>query len=131
MEFEIRPLNMRDIAPMARIISAMGIREFSGALSLDFVQSLMAQAESEDDKADFVATGMMLDIAGILLANYDKAEKDIISFLASVSGITAKEVGELPLADCADLVFAVLTAPDIKDFLSRAASLLRSAGAAG
>ena len=125
-KFGIRPLRAKDVAPMVRIVSKIGLREFKGAVSMDAIASLVEEAEGDDEKAvSIVGVGALLDVAGIVCENFDKAEAEIFKFLASVSGLTVKEVEELPIADLFELVYAVFAAPDFGDFFTRVKALLK------
>lgn len=127
-KYSIRPLRMKDVAPMARIIGKIGLREFKGVISPESVSALMGGAEDEESMEDVVSSvgvGVLIDAAGIVCMNYDRAEKDIVGFLASVSGMTVGEVEDLPIADAFELVCAVFKAPDFADFFTRAQALLK------
>lgn len=122
--FVIRPLTAKDVAPMARIVSKIGVREFKGILSAESIGALVEGAVDDEGRVDLAAAGIMIDAAGIVLANYDKAEDDLLAFLASVSGMTKKAVGELPLADFAELLVSVFKSDGFSDFFTRVSSLL-------
>lgn len=126
LKFSIRPLRAKDVAPMVRIVSKIGLREFKGVISLDAINAFVDRAEGDEDAAvNLVGFGAVVDAAGIVCENFDKAEADIFKFLASVSGQTVKEVEELPIADLFELVFAVFKAPDFGDFFTRVKALLK------
>lgn len=142
LKFSIRPLRAKDVAPMVRIVSKIGLREFKDVISLDAINVFVEKAEMSlegespegegapndggaDAVASLVGVGAFLDAAGIVCENFDKAEADIFRFLASVSGQTVKEVEELPIADLFELVFAVFKAPDFGDFFTRVKALLK------
>lgn len=121
-EYEIRPLNAKDIAPMARIIGKIGIRDISKTLS---PESIAAITSGEGASVERIGASIVLDAIGIVCANADKAEADIFGFLASVSGMKVKEVEGLSLADFAELVTALFKAPDFSDFFTRVSSLTK------
>ena len=125
MEFKVRPLNYGDIAPMTQIVSKIGVREFAGVLSTQSVVAMMGGATDRAQKVQRVSLSMMFEIAGILLANFEKASDEIADFLASVAGMTCDEVKALSIADTYDLVHAVLTAQDFKDFFTRVSASLQ------
>ena len=45
MEFNIRPLNYGDIAPMTQIISKIGVREFASVISPQSVKAMMGNSK--------------------------------------------------------------------------------------
>lgn len=125
MEFDIRPLRFKDIAPMARIVSKIGLREFKQVLTPEAIGAFAETAEDGQSVAEAVGAGVLIDAVGIVLENYDKAEDEIAAFLASVAGMKKSEVMELTLADSVALVKAVAAAQGFDDFLKQASALAR------
>lgn len=139
MEFEIRELQARDIAPMTRILSNIGIKQIASSLSPDSLREIVA-ASVQDEEADEgkggegakegltrteeIGMNIMLEVASVLCANFDKAESDLFSFMASMSGMKQKEVSELSLADTFDLMLAIVTSDGFSDFFKRVQALL-------
>lgn len=133
MAFNIRPFSYGDIAPMTRIISKIGVREFAGLFSTQSIIAMMGGAVDKDQKVQKVSISMLFEIVGIILANFEKVSDDLADFLASMSGMTAEEVKGLSLSDTYDLVQAVFTAQDFRDFFTRVSASLpkREAGEDG
>ena len=125
MEFDIRPLRFKDIAPMARIVSKIGLREFKQVLTPEAIGAFAETVEDGQSVAEAVGAGVLIDAVGIVLENYDKAEDEIAAFLASVAGMKKSEVMELTLADSVALVKAVAAAQGFDDFLKQASALAR------
>ena len=125
MEFDIRPLRFKDVAPMARIVSKIGLREFKQVLTPEAIGAFAETVEDGQSVAEAVGAGVLIDAVGIVLENYDKAEDEIAAFLASVAGIKKSEVMELTLADSVALVKAVAAAQGFDDFLKQASALAR------
>lgn len=125
MEFNIRPLRFKDIAPMARIVSKIGLREFKQVLTPEAIGAFAETAGGGQSVAEAVGAGVLIDAVGIVLENYDKAEDEIAAFLASVAGMKKSEVMELALADSVALVKAVAAAQGFDDFLKQASALAR------
>ena len=125
MEFDIRPLRFKDIAPMARIVSKIGLREFKQVLTPEAIGAFAETAGDGQSVAEAVGAGVLIDAVGIVLENYDKAEDEIATFLASVAGMKKSEVMELALADSVALVKAVAAAQGFDDFLKQASALAR------
>lgn len=125
MEFDIRPLRFKDVAPMARIVSKIGLREFKQVLTPEAIGAFAETVEDGQSVAEAVGAGVLIDAVGIVLENYDKAEDEIAAFLASVAGMKKSEVMELTLADSVALVKAVAAAQGFDDFLKQASALAR------
>lgn len=124
--FGIRPLRAKDIAPMARIIGKIGLKEFAAVLSPASISALVGRTDEGELRPDIVGVGIMLDVSAVVCENFDKAEKDLFGFMASLSGLTVKEVESLSLADTFELLHAICTAGDFADFFKRVRSLLAS-----
>lgn len=136
-KFSVRPFRAKDIAPMVRIISKIGIKQFAGVVSPQNVKAIMdksngAEVEDSDrgeevdegDQVNAVGVGVVLEVVGIFCDNFDKAEGDIFAFLASMTGMTRAEIEDLSLADTFDVLYAIFTAKDFSDFFKRARVLL-------
>lgn len=115
--FALRKLAAKDIAPMASIISKMGWGQFKSAF----------QTVDPKDMGDVTAMGMAVafDIVGIVLANYEKCQSDVFSFLASLSGLKVKQIESLPPADFAAMVIAVVQKEEFKDFFTVVSTLFK------
>lgn len=115
--FELRKLEAKDIAPMASIINKMGWKEFKTAF----------QSESVKDMTDIDKLGMTVafDVVGIVLANYEKCQQDVFSFLASLSGMKPKQIESLSPAEFAEMVISVVQKDEFKDFFTVVSKLFK------
>ena len=115
--FELRKLEAKDIAPMASIINKMGWKEFK----------TIFQSTEGKDMADLNALGMAVafDIVGILLANYEKCQADVFSFLSSLSGMKPKQIESLSPAEFAEMVIAVVQKEEFTDFFTVVSKLFK------
>ena len=133
MEFEIRELKARDIAPMCRIASKIGIKQIADVFSDGSLKGIVAASGAGDEdgstakeKAERVGLSLMTELASVVCANFDKADTELFRFLASMAGMKEKEVSELSLADAFDLATAVFMSEGFSDFFKRVqASLAR------
>lgn len=121
--FALRKLEAKDIAPMASIISKIGWHQIRAA----FQQSDMNDMVDEEGKIDLNALGMAVgfDMVGIILANYEKCQSDVFSFLSSLSGMKVKQIESLPPADFAAMVIAVVQKEEFKDFFTVVSTLFK------
>ena len=115
METTLRPLEAKDIAPMASILSKIGVKQFKDCFPTD--------VKTKDMEA--VGISVAFEIAGIILANYEKCQDDIFKFLASLSGMTKEEVEKLSLATFMEMVVALVQKDEFKDFFSVVSKLLK------
>lgn len=118
--FELRTLEAKDIAPMAAILTKIGVSEFKQCFSPEELQGL-----SDERTAEAVGIVVGINIAGVILANYEKAQTEIFKFLASLSGKDIKEVEELPLDIFTDMIIAVIQKEEFKSFFSVVSKLFK------
>lgn len=101
--YTFRKLGAPDIFLMAKIISQIGIKEFKACFESDsikdLIQKMAAKRKEEnggaaDDNENIVSVGVgvAMDIAGVILGNLPRCEKDIYQMLSSVSGMSIEEI---------------------------------------
>lgn len=125
--YELRNLTADDVFPMFQIISAIGIKEFKSCFDSDDVKKAVAEAAKDGESADICAVGMTvaLDIASIIMANVPKCKESIYLFLAQLSGMTKKEIAELPMMTFVEMIVDVIKKPEFKDFFQVVSKLFK------
>lgn len=119
-KYELRSLIASDLGTVCKIVTAIGIRQFKDCFKVeDFKKGAKKGADIEK-----IGFGVVFDIAGIILANFSKAETDIQSFLASLTGMTLDDIRNLSLADYGEMIIDVVTKEEFKDFFGRVMKLL-------
>lgn len=120
MDFEFRALKAADLFPMMKIMGKVGINEFKDKISPDALGQMINGSKDENgvDTASIVGVSILLDVVDVLANNLPKCEKDIYSFLASVSNLGAKEIAELPPAEFAKMIIALFQKDDFRDFFT-------------
>lgn len=114
-EYKFRQLNSTDIFPVCNIISKIGIRELKTCFK---GQDLSAVTNTEDEGAMMaLGAGVALDVAGVIFANMQKCQKEIYTFLSSVTELSEKELKTMPPADFADIVIHFFKKEELKDFM--------------
>ena len=112
--YEIRPLVATDMGAICKIITAIGIRQFKECFKVE---------DFKGGNVEEIGFGVVFDIAGIIIANIPKAEEDIQTFVASVTGLSLTEVKGLPFADYGELIVKIVAKEDFRDFFSRVMKL--------
>lgn len=112
--YELRPLVASDMGAICKIISAIGIRQFKECFKIE---------DFKEGNAEQVGFGVVFDIAGIIISNIPKAEKEIMAFLSSVTGWKVCVLEAMPIADYGELIIEVVTKDDFKDFFKRVMKL--------
>lgn len=123
IKYELRTLTSDDIFPMFQIISKIGIREFKSCFDSPEVKAAIAKSGELDFNS--VGLAVVLDAAGILLANLPKAKEDIYQLLSQLSGLTEQEIGALPMATFAQMIVDVVKKDEFKDFFQVVSRLFK------
>lgn len=124
MEYTLRPLCSKDVFPMFKIISAIGLREFKDCFNSENVREA-AKKVGENPDYSSVGFGIFVDIAGIIVTNIPKCENEIYTFLANISNLTRKQIEEMGIADFAQMIIDIIQKPEFKDFIGVVSKLFK------
>ena len=116
-EYTLRNLQAKDVFIMSKIIGAIGIEEFKYAFSADFINSITSDLNGERDIASAVGVEMFFEIAGIVMNNLPKCERDVYTFISNLSGIPVKDVETLPMNTFFQIIIDVVKKDEFKDFI--------------
>lgn len=127
MNYELKTLTSKDMFPMFKILSAVGIKEFKACFESDEVKKI-ASAAANGAEVDAGAVGMtiMFDVVGILISNLPKCENEIYSFLDGISNVSRKELEEMDMVTFTQMIVDVIKKPEFKDFISVVSKLFNS-----
>lgn len=118
-KFELRELKSQDIFPMMKILGNIGMDELKDIVSGENIKSLITTTnanEKNEDVATVLGFNLVLEIAGVVMNNLPKCEKDIYKFLGGLSGMTEKQIADLPMVTFAEMIMAVIEKDEFKDF---------------
>ena len=118
-KFELRELKSQDIFPMMKILGNIGMDELKDIVSGENIKSLITTTnanEKNEDVATVLGFNLVLEIAGVVMNNLPKCEKDIYKFLGGLSGMTEKQIADLPMVTFAEMIMAVIDKDEFKDF---------------
>lgn len=94
--YTFRKLGSDDIFLMFRIISKIGINEFTACFGKDSVLDAIKQMGKEQKHSDAGAmiayTSLALEAANVVLANIGKCKDDIYTMLANTSNMSIEEI---------------------------------------
>lgn len=128
-KFELRELKSADLFPMFGILSKIGFKELKDSLSVDtiktMVDSVNGKAEDSDTQTTILGFGIIMEVVEVIMKNLPKCEKEIYSFLAGVSGMTAKEIADLDMVTFTEMVIAVIQKDEFKDFFRVVSGLFK------
>ena len=119
---ELRKLVSRDIFPMCGILKKIGIKELKGAINGANIIELAS--ENRKVNPETITRDIILDIAGIIIANLPQCEKELYAFLESIIVVddeTArknlrKDLENMPIDEFAQLIIDVISKDEFKDF---------------
>lgn len=125
-EYTLRNLQAKDVFLMSKIIGAIGIEEFKYAFSADFINSITSDLNGDEkDIVSAAGVEMFFEIAGIVVNNLPKCEKDVYAFISSLSGIPAKYVETLPMNTFFQIIIDVVKKDEFKDFIGVVSKLFK------
>lgn len=107
--YELRGLCAKDVFPMVKIIRKIGLKDIGKAFDPDEIKAITESVSEEEDAtidsiAETVGVTVVLKIVDVILENLEAAGQEIFGFLGSLAGMTAHEVGSLPM----DVFFEML-----------------------
>ena len=135
---KMRELTGGDIFTVLSIIGKLNIKDdvveliegqyqkSDGPELLDHKKKKLTKAEEAERNAAIQKRGMKLvtNIGFTLLRHVGDAKDDINSFLADLTGTTAKDINNLSMTDYTKLLFEFGKKPELKDFFQSISSLL-------
>lgn len=123
-KYELRNLEAKDIAPVASILSKIGIREVKSCFSPDDMKAI-AGSECSMEAIGAVGVSVALEIADVILRNYERCQYDIFRFLSSLSGIDVEQIESMPPYIFAEMVIDVIMKEEFKDFMKVVSKLFK------
>jgi len=121
MGIELRALKADDMFPMFAIVSKIGLKDLKESLTperLEAVMSELKQTDSQVDTATLLGVNVVLEAAEIIMRNLPSCKDEIYSFLAGLSNRPKEEIGNLGMAEFAELIISVLKKEEFKDFFT-------------
>lgn len=126
--YELRKLTAEDVFPMFQIISKIGLKEFKHCFDSPDVKAAVANmATGEAGQADLTSVGMSvaIDMASVVMSHVGSCKNDIYLLLSQLSGMTTKEVADLPMVTFFEMIIDVIKKEEFKDFFQVAAKLFK------
>jgi len=133
--YTFRKLSSPDVFPMFKIISLIGVNEFTSCFEKDAIQKMVNSllkkkdgSEEETDKESFtkvVGITLTLDIVNIILSNLPKCETYIYQLLSQTSNLSVDEIKELDFAMFFEMVIDFIKKEEFKDFIKVVSKLFK------
>ena len=118
--YTLRKLEAKDIAPMASILSKIGIKEIKGCFS-----HVMTDGKTTEESIAAVGAAVMFEMAGVILGNYERCQNDIFRFLSSLSGMDMKQIESLPIDTFTEMIIDLVSKEEFKDFMKVVSALFK------
>ena len=120
MNYEIRDFKSKDIFPMAKIISKIGVKEFKQCFESDSVRTMIKGGDVQA-----IGIAIALDMGGVIISHLPDAEKEIYMFISNMTGLKQKELEDCGLAEFAEMLVAIFKKEDFVDFISVVSKLFK------
>ena len=123
-KYTLRKLEAKDIAPMASILSKIGLKEVKNCFSPNDMKAIVG-GEGSIEAVGAVGVSVAFEIAGVILSNYERCQNDVFKFLASLSGMDIKQIETLPLDTFTEMVIDVVRKEEFADFIKVVSKLFK------
>lgn len=128
MSYELKTLTSKDMFPMFKIISKIGIKEFRSCFESEDVKKL-ASAAAKGEEVNASAVGMMIvmDIVSIVLSKLPDCENEIYSFLVGISNKKRNELEAMSMVEFTQMIIDVIKKEEFADFIGVVSKSFKSA----
>lgn len=128
--YELHALSAKDIFPVFNIMGKIGFKEFKSCFQSDDVKASIKEIVSDGknkyiDIASEIGVEVFINVAEIVISHIPSCEDDIYTLLSGLSGMTKKEISELPLGTFAEMIIDVVKAEGFKDFIKVVSKLFK------
>lgn len=123
-KYELQELSSKHLFAMFRLISKFGINEFKDIFKS--VQIGDTKGETDKEKlAGQVGMEIMFGVAGILVTNIGKCEKEVYEFLSAVSNLEPEAVASLRMDELTDMIVELVNKEEFKGFFLAVSKLFK------
>lgn len=126
--YTFRTLSAVDVFPMFKIISSIGINEFTDCFEKDAVKNMLASITDEsnvDEAASIVGISVILEIANVVLTNIGKCEAEIYQILSQTSNLSVAQVKKLDMGTFFEMVIDFIKKDEFRDFIKVVSKLFK------
>lgn len=111
---ELRKLKADDIFPVLNIINKIGLKEIKDSIDGDKLAKMMKQ-----DNTDFTSIGasVIVDMVQVVVKNLPACKTDIYNLFASLTGKTAKQIGEMEVVPFTEMLINFFKKEEFADFI--------------
>lgn len=128
--YTLRDLRAEDLFAMLRILNKIGVGDaanlFHSAEIKDSISAAKEKGAEGDALLDAVGVKVTIRLVELLISSLPECEKELYAFLASLSGMKAKDIAALPMGTFIDMLMELFRKDEFRDFFQRAAGSLKS-----
>lgn len=133
--YMLRDLAAKDVFPMVKIISKIGINEFMNAFESEEIKKLVSAISTDDEAKEedsgekdgmtVIGISVALNIANTLLGHLGDCEQEIYAFLCGLSGKSKEELMEMPMNTFLEMVVDVFKKEEFRGFIGVVSRLVK------
>ena len=130
--YAFRKLSSVDVFLMAKIISKIGINEFTACFENDSIKEAIAKVtnaergtKEADTGASIVGVSVILELSNVILTNIPKCENEIYQLLSQTSDLKIEKIKKLDAAVFIEMVIDFIKKEEFKDFLKVVSKLFK------
>ena len=129
--YMLRNLAAKDVFPMVKIISKIGINAFESEEIKKLVSAISTDnKEKEEDSGEkdgmtVIGISVALNIANTLLGHLGDCEQEIYTFLCGLSGKGKEELMEMPMNTFLEMVVDVFKKEEFRGFIGVVSRLVK------
>lgn len=109
---------------MARLVGKLGVGTFLSSLDKETLEKITQMKDAPELMKDINTAAASVKIINIILANSSAVMPELMELLGHASGMTEKEIMDLPAAEFVDLMYAFFSRADTWDFFTRVSHLI-------
>lgn len=129
--YTLRDLCAKDIFPMVKIIKKIGLKDICECFNVEEIKATVKPSDEDgaeknsDGIAETVGITIVLKIVDVILENLSAAEQEIFAFLAGIAGMSADDVGNMPMDVFFEMLVDIFKKKEFMGFMKAVSKLLK------
>ena len=128
--YNFRKLSSGDVFLMFKIVSKIGVNEFTACFEKDGIQKMIAsftdkKQDAGNNTASIVGISVILEVANVIFGNLPKCETEIYQMLSNTSNLTVDEVKALDMVIFTEMIIDFVKKDEFSDFFKVVSKLFK------
>lgn len=124
--YKFRTLCASDLAPMCKIISKIGINEFTKCFQAESVLKLIANMKGKKSNVnDIAGLQVIMELVQVVMEHIPYCEEDLFALLSSVGGVNVDEIKQFDFGTFTNMIVEFIKKPEFKDFMVAVSKLFK------